>query len=373
MIEELERNAMHAVDAPAPWAAQWMTPSPWSAEAREIAPLLETQQLARSGSFTVFWTSAAQAPRLLDRIALERELAFRAVGEGTGRDRDRDAFDDRYLHLCAWDHTQHALAGAYRLGMLDTLDTLDTRDTPTRGSDNAGLVPALDMLYTSTLFRFDRRLDDLLSPGMELGRAFVRAPYQKHHGALMALWMGIGGLAVARPRTRYLFGAVSLSASYSPAARALIVAFLRRHAMHQRFAPLASPRNPLPALARDVPAAPDLDALDTDVRALDRDGKGVPVLLRQYLRLGARALAFNVDAAFGNALDIMVAVDLPHAPLALLRRYMGAEGARAYRAFHEQELRECIIPSGGDRYYPHPRSGAITTLAQVTLEPAIGA
>jgi putative hemolysin len=318
----------------------------WSAEASEIAPLLETQQLARSGAFTVFWAEASQAPRLLDRIAVEREFAFRAVGEGTGRDRDSDVFDDRYLHLCAWDHVRNELVGAYRVGVLD------------------GAASTLDTLYTSTLFRFGRKLDELLSPALELGRAFVRAPYQKQHSALMALWMGIGRLVSTRSHTRYLFGAVSIPATYSVAARALLVAFLRRHALHQQFARLTTARNPIPAIAfgswtsgvsrsthspahpleltgdairaaaAHVPATLDIDALDTRVRALDREGKGVPVLLRHYLRLGARALAFNVDNDFNNALDALVVVDLPNAPVALLRRYMGGDDARAYVDLH---------------------------------------
>jgi hypothetical protein len=307
-------------------------------DAREVTPLLASQGLASCGSFSVFWTEASQAPRLLDRIAVERELAFRAVGEGTGRDQDRDLFDDRYLHLCAWDHFRHDLVGAYRLGLLDAPASISA-------PASASASTTLDMLYTSTLFQFDRQLNDLLSPSMELGRAFVRAPYQKHHGALMALWMGIGRLVVTRPHTRYLFGAVSIPATYNAAARAAMVAFLRRHAMHQRFAKLTTPRNPIPAIDAQMPTTTattttrprdlDLDALDTRVCALDREGKGVPVLLRQYLRLGARVLAFNVDGNFNDALDVLVAVDLPNAPAALLRRYMGSGGARAYVALHQ--------------------------------------
>ena len=117
------------------------TPSPWSAEAREIAPLLETQQLVRSGSFTVFWADASQAPRLLDRIAVERELAFRAVGEGTGRDRDRDVFDDRYLHLCAWDHARHELVGAYRLGCSTLVHRRRMRPSDARHALHVDAVP----------------------------------------------------------------------------------------------------------------------------------------------------------------------------------------------------------------------------------------
>jgi hypothetical protein len=176
----------------------------------------------------------------------------------------------------------------------------------------------------------------------------------------MALWMGIGRLVLTRPHTRYLFGAASIPATYSVAARALMMAFLRRHVLHQQFARLATPRNPIPAItfgswtrgasaptqplelsreavraaAAQVPATFDVEELDTRVRALDREGKGVPVLLRQYLRLGARALAFNVDQNFSNALDVLVVVDLPHAPAALLRRYMGSDDARVYVALH---------------------------------------
>lgn len=311
---------------------------------REIAGLRETQQLARAGTGVVFWAAARQAPRLMDLIGRERELTFRAAGEGTAQARDLDIFDDRYVHLCAWDRQRDELIGAYRLGVLDV----------SGGSGlHAGVqanLHSLDMLYTSTLFHFDRGLTARLSPAIELGRAFVRAPYQKQHAALMLLWMGIGAFVAQRPRTRHLFGAVSIGATYSPAARALMVAFLKRHALHAPFARQAMARNPIPAFgsrlleltgegvrgaAPLVPATPDIDALDAQVRALDREGKGVPVLLRQYLRLGARALAFNIDRAFGDALDALVVVDLPRAPAALLRRYMGCEAARAYLACHQ--------------------------------------
>jgi hypothetical protein len=315
------------------------------AVATEIAPLLETQRLARTGTSAVFWASARQAPRLMDLIGCERERTFRAAGEGTGQARDLDAFDDRYIHLCAWDRAHDALIGAYRLGLLDTASAMsDARRTVEPPATS------LDLLYTSTLFHFDRGLSAALSPGIELGRAFVRAPYQKHHATLMLLWMGIGAFVARQPRTRHLFGAVSIGSTYSPAARALMVAFLKRHALHARLARMTMARNPIPAFgarlleltgegvraaATHVPATPDLDALDLQVRTLDREGKGVPVLLRQYLRLGARVLAFNIDRSFNDALDVLVVVDLPRAPVTLLRRYMGRDAADAYLACHQ--------------------------------------
>jgi hypothetical protein len=51
--------------------------------------------------------------------------------------------------------------------------------------------------------------------------------------------------------------------------------------------------------ARPVPA--EFDELAAWVADLETDGKGVPVLLRQFLNLGARLVALNVDRRFSNA------------------------------------------------------------------------
>jgi len=64
--------------------------------------------------------------------------------------------------------------------------------------------------------------------------------------------------------------------------------------------------------------------------------QGVPVLLRQYLRLNATLLGFNVDPAFGGALDALMTVDLAALPLATLQRYLGREPARGFLARHQR-------------------------------------
>jgi hypothetical protein len=63
-------------------------------------------------------------------------------------------------------------------------------------------------------------------------------------------------------------------------------------------------------------------------------GRGLPVLLRQYLKLNARLLAFSVDPAFSNVLDGLVLVDLLAVKPALLQRYLGRDAAASIRAFH---------------------------------------
>ena len=57
----------------------------------------------------------------------------------------------------------------------------------------------------------------------------------------------------------------------------------------------------------------ELDFLSDVVADLDPGQAGVPVLLRQYLRLGGRLLGFSVDPAFSNALDGLIVVELTRA------------------------------------------------------------
>jgi hypothetical protein len=60
----------------------------------------------------------------------------------------------------------------------------------------------------------------------------------------------------------------------------------------------------------------------------------MPVLLRQYLKLNARLLGFNVDPAFGDALDALMMVDLTKVHARILRRYFGPADARAFVDYH---------------------------------------
>jgi hypothetical protein len=51
------------------------------------------------------------------------------------------------------------------------------------------------------------------------------------------------------------------------------------------------------------------------VRQIERDGNGVPILLKQYLKHAARLLGFSADVKFSDALDGLIMADLPAAPL----------------------------------------------------------
>jgi hypothetical protein len=83
---------------------------------------------------------------------------------------------------------------------------------------------------------------------------------------------------------------------------------------------------------RDLEDPADLSAL---VASIEVDGKGLPTLLKEYLKLGARVLDFNVDEDFGNAVDGLIVIDLDTAESRLLRRYLGDEGLERFYAYRD--------------------------------------
>jgi putative hemolysin len=176
---------------------------------------------------------------------------------------------------------------------------------------------------------------------MELGRSFVIPAYQRKPHSLFLLWKGIGHFVARHPRYRMLFGPVSISSDYSMASRSLMVEFLRQHHGEPAMADLVKPRNPFrPAyrlqrqhaeIAAGLKSIEEVSAL---VAGMEQNGKGVPVLLRQYVNLNAVLLKFNVDPLFTDALDGLVVVDLLAADPRMMSRYMGAVGWENFCHFH---------------------------------------
>lgn len=291
----------------------------------EVAGLPAGQRLIESGAFSVCYAEAREIPHVLQEIGRLREATFRAVGEGTGRACDVDAFDDYYLHLFVWNHEKGELVGAYRLGQTDAI----VRRLGVRG------------LYTSTLFRYRRKLLDRMGPALEMGRSFVREEYQKNFSPLLLLWKGVALFVARHPRYKTLFGPVSVNNDYQTSSRQLLVAFLRMNNFLPELARLVRPRRPLRTspleiwrLRRQRAVVNDLAEVESLIADVETELKGVPVLLRQYLRLGGRLLGFNVDPAFGNCLDGLILVDLTRTEPALLAKYMGREETEKFLAYH---------------------------------------
>jgi len=138
-----------------------------------------------------------------------------------------------------------------------------------------------------------------------------------------------------------LFGAVSISNRYCPWSRELLFRFFRERDDHHNLARMVTPRAPFrPRWLRQGPQyAPhskiqDLDQLTDPIADVEADGKGVPILLRHYSRLGGRILGFNVDRNFSDVLDGLVLVDLRQTDRTVLQRYLGEDGTRSFLGYH---------------------------------------
>jgi len=276
---------------------------------RELAQA-ESLGTTADGKTIYLWQRNGQeeAP-ILRELGRLREIAFRAVGEGCGKRRDTDSFDDDYLHLILWDDEDLEIVGAYRF-------------IPTAMREP-------EALYSYSLFHYDDKMRDILEHGIELGRSFIQPRYWGRRG-LDYLWSGIGAYLARYPHYRYLFGPVSISGGLPPAARDLLVAFYRLWfpATH----PLAASRRPYPASLPEVLAqfggedyVEDLTRLKS---LLGNLGCGIPPLYKQYSELcepgGVQFIDFGSDPSFNNCVDGLVLVDLCYLKANRYQRYIEA-------------------------------------------------
>jgi putative hemolysin len=292
----------------------------------DIAALPAERLLVESTEFAVYSARASELPHALDELARLREITFRAAGEGTGRSADLDQFDAHYWHLLLWSKEKQELAGAYRAGNTDEI----IRAHGIKG------------LYTNTVFRYDARLFLKIGSALELGRSFVRPEYQRQYAPLLLLWKGIAHFVAAHPETPVLFGAVSISNEYSSLSREMIVRYFQQRQDGREFADLIHARTPFraPKLRRWdcgalCGALRDIEELAEPISDLEEDGKGVPILIKQYAKVGGRLVGFNLDRKFSNVVDGLVIVDLRQTAPPVLDRYMGKEGYARFRRFHK--------------------------------------
>ncbi|HVU38672.1 MAG TPA: lysophospholipid acyltransferase family protein, partial [Opitutales bacterium] len=290
---------------------------------RDFAALPKSQVLVEHGPYTVAWAYAEQMPFIFLEIARLREVTFREVHEGTGQSRDLDGFDSYYRHLFMYDREAKAIVGAYRFVLSDEV----LRDLGPKG------------FYTSTLFKYKPGFFEALNPAMELGRSFIVSAYQRKQASLALIWRGLGRFIALHPQYKTLFGPVSINPDYQTLSKDLMVQFLRSHSYDQDLSELVSPKRPpnlrqlRGAEKRALHASEcDIDDISALISELETDRKGVPVLLRHYLKMNGRIISFNVDPDFGHCLDGLIIVELTKTDPKLLKAYMGADGAASFLA-----------------------------------------
>jgi len=293
---------------------------------RDVAALPPDQMLVESAGLEAWFARAPQIPAVLREIGRLREKTFRAVGEGTGNSIDTDRYDVYYVHVFLWNPEKNEIIGAYRLGPTDEI-------LPKMGKKG---------LYTSSLFKYKRGLLRQLEPAIEMGRSFVREEYQKDYASLYLVWKGVSHYIARYPRYRYVFGPVSINANYRSSSRDLLVAFLKENQFLPDLARMVKARMPLrktkirknwkdPSFSAVVNNINEVESLIKDI---ETELQGMPILLKQYLKLGGKLLGFNIDPDFQFVCDGLILVDIVEADRRAMGRYMSQEGLSRFLAYH---------------------------------------
>jgi len=270
---------------------------------QDINQLDAADRLLALGGYVVYCATANKLAHVMREIGRLRELAFRAVGEGTGSTLDLDEFDLHYHHLFVWDGASREIVGAYRIAFTQGL-------IASRG---------IASLYTHTLFEFDASLFKRLGPSLEMGRSFVNPAWQGNTRAMRLLWAGIAVLLDRHPAIRHLFGPVSVSPDFSDVGKFLIMTALQLHHMDAELKKLVRPRNAPEHLAHQTSRQSQQRLLEISSGLADpsrlskflqriEHGLKLPMLIKHYIDLKGRFAGFSVDEAFNGTLDGLVFV-----------------------------------------------------------------
>lgn len=253
---------------------------------------------------------------LLREIGRLREIAFRAVGEGSNKRRDVDQHDADYLHLILWDKEDLEIVGAYRLG------------------DAAHLIERKGQsgLYSTSLFNYEQGMEPYFKQGLELGRSFVQPKYWGKR-SLDYLWYGIGAFLTRYPSYRYLFGPVSLSNSFPQPAKDLLVEFYQLYFGNKEGIAISNHPYPLPHdLQSQFTGENYKEDFTTLKHLLANMGVAIPTLYKQYTELcepgGVQFLSFGVDPDFNDCIDGLILVDLQKLKEKKRLRYMPERDTR---------------------------------------------
>lgn len=264
--------------------------------------------LFNNGEYEVYFANFDEIPAMMREIGRQREITFRAVGEGTNLPFDLDEYDKHYHHLILWDNAEQKIAGAYRMAL---------------GAEvmkNCGIKG----FYTNSLFDFDQELHPFFHQVIEMGRAYITAEYQQKPLPLFLLWRGITHVCLRNPDHKFLMGGVSISNRFSDFSKSLMIEFMRSHYFDAVVAQYVHPKNDYKVHLSERDRNLFFEDLDNDLNKFDKliddfePEMRLPVLIKKYIKQNAKVVAFNVDPNFNDAIDGLMYIrisDLPESTI----------------------------------------------------------
>ncbi len=258
--------------------------------------LMLNSPLITKGNYQVFLTTYNESPELILEIGRLREVTFRSVNEGSGKERDLDKYDEQFAHLILWDDENKEIVGAYRLG--------------------DGTKLHKEKNYHSIMYDYyhkNNEIEKVLNQSLILGRAFVREEYQQKAFPLFLLWQGITKYIQSSNEIKFVLGQTSLPNSYHPFTKALITGFILKNHSNKdllkhfnAYFPYKKEPNKLVSDWLSNPANLDFKRLDRIVECVEPDGNKLPILFRRYIEQNAVCIGINIDPDFQNSIDILM-------------------------------------------------------------------
>ena len=250
---------------------------------------------------------------VLKELGRLRELSFRKVGEGVNKKRDTDKYDVYYQHIILWDENELEIVGSYRIGNSDFI----FRNIGVKG------------FYSNNLFAYNEEFTPYLKNSIELGRSFVQPKYWGTR-ALDYLWFGIGAYLKNNPNIKYMFGPVSMSASFPSVAKDMMVFYYNHY--YGLTADLVEPKVPY-SYSNNLSEIKDIFDLNDKKKdfkflksTLANIGVTIPTLYKQYSEIalddGVKFLGFNVDNDFGDCVDGFILVEVEKIKDSAKQRYI---------------------------------------------------
>lgn len=273
-----------------------------SAQARHAFAALSGDALLfeRRGLQAFFFRGDRVDAAVMQELGRCREYTFRRAGQGVGQEVDLSPEDAYYYHLVLWSKEAECVIGAYRVG--DIQEIIQTQ--------------GCQAIYLDHVFDIKPAFYEKLGSAYELSRSFVMPAYQRDPRALAGLWKGLS-LATKRESIHTLFGSVTISNDHQAATRSILVEYLKQnHADALAICSLVEARKPFVPetkyhkLVADAYRGEPIGALTKTISQIENDERGIPPLMRYYCSLGAKFIAYHVEASFKDALYCLLRVDL---------------------------------------------------------------
>lgn len=264
------------------------------------------------GGNEIYIVNNENSPNVLREIGRLREVSFRAVGGGSGKECDLDHFDledKACFQLVLWNPDEDEIIGGYRF----------TRWKLASFHENGQ-----PYVNTEHLFDFSQEFIDNYFPAcVEMARAFVQPKYQSAQGgrkalfALDNLWDGIGGIVATDPSVKYLTGKVTIYSTSPEMSRKAMVYYLDKY-LGDRNGWLKS-KNPETWTAEQAAFFEEMfvgedykenyKILNNYVKSL---GDSIPPFIHLYINLSPTMRTFGTtfDPDFGDCYDTAMMITI---------------------------------------------------------------